>query len=230
MRTLIDKARSSALAKNTLWMFLGQGLRIIVQAVYFIVIARLLGPTQYGAFTAVIALVAILAPFASLGFGNLLIKNVVRDRSTFAVCWGNALLVAAVSGSLLLGAVLLVGRVALPASIPTGLILAIAVADLLGYRILDLGGQAFQAFERLGMTALINIIPNIARCAAAVIMAVLAPHASAFQWGLLYCASTIAAMVAVLAIVSVKLGHPHLAARSIPSQLQEGSYFSFGLS
>src|SRR3954470_23685682 len=230
MRTLIAKAGSSPLAKNTLWMFLGQGLRIIVQAIYFIVIARLLGPTQYGAFTAVIALVAILAPFASLGFGNLLIKNVVRDRSTFAVCWGNALLVAAVSGSLLLGAVLLVGRVALPASIPTGLILAIAVADLLGYRILDLGGQAFQAFERLGMTALINIVPNIARCAAAVIMAVLAPHASAFEWGLLYCASTIAAMLAVLAIVSVKLGPPRVAARAIPPQLKEGSYFSFGLS
>jgi O-antigen/teichoic acid export membrane protein len=139
-------------------------------------------------------------------------------------------LVAAVSGSLLLGAVFLIGRVALPASIPTGLILAIAVADLLGYRILDLGGQAFQAFERLGMTALINIVPNIARCAAAVIMAVLVPHASAFEWGLLYCASTIAAMLAVLAIVSVKLGRPRFAARAIPPQLKEGSYFSFGLS
>ena len=103
MRTLIAKARSSALARNTLWMFLGQGLRIIVQAVYFIVIARLLGPAQYGAFVAVVALVAILAPFATLGFGNLLIKNVVRDRSAFAVSWGNALLVAMVSASLLFG-------------------------------------------------------------------------------------------------------------------------------
>src|SRR3954451_12507042 len=129
MRTLIDKARSSPLAKNTLWMFLGQALRIIVQAVYFIVIARLLGPAQYGAFVAVVALVAILAPFATLGFGNLLVKNVVRDRSTFAVCWGNALLVAAVSASLLFGAVLMLARITLPASVPLTLIASIAAAD-----------------------------------------------------------------------------------------------------
>src|SRR5436305_470907 len=114
MRTLITRARKSSLAKNTLWMFLGQGLRLLVQAAYFVVIARLLGPTQYGAFVAVIALVAILAPFATLGFGNLLIKNVVRDRTSFAVSWGNALLVGAISGSLLWVTVFLMARVALP--------------------------------------------------------------------------------------------------------------------
>src|SRR5438128_125005 len=132
MRTLIAKARSSALARNTLWMFLGQGLRIIVQAVYFIVIARLLGPAQYGAFVAVVALVAILAPFATLGFGNLLIKNVVRDRASFAVSWGNALLVAVVSASLLFGVILVLARIALPATVPLTLIATIAAADLLG--------------------------------------------------------------------------------------------------
>ena len=73
----------STLARNSGWMFLGFGLRIVVQAGYFILIARALGPQQYGAFVGVVALVSIIAPFATMGSGNLLVKNVSRDRSLF---------------------------------------------------------------------------------------------------------------------------------------------------
>ena len=66
-------------------MFLGYGVRIIVQAGYFVLIARALGPLQYGAFVGATALIAIVGPFAGLGFGNLLIKNVSRDKSLFAI-------------------------------------------------------------------------------------------------------------------------------------------------
>src|SRR5262249_549005 len=91
------------LARNTASMILGLGLRFIIQALYFIEIARSLGAANYGAFVGVVALVGIAYPFGALGSGNLLIKNVSRDRSTFAARWGSALVTIAVSGSLLLG-------------------------------------------------------------------------------------------------------------------------------
>ena len=58
VRLQIVKRRyiGSVLAKNTLWMLLGQGLRLVIQALYFVVIARSLGVSGYGAFIGVVAL------------------------------------------------------------------------------------------------------------------------------------------------------------------------------
>ena len=97
-KTWIARLRQSTLARNSTWMFLGYGVRIIVQAGYFVLIARALGPREYGAFVGAAALIAIVGPFAGVGGGNLLIKNVSRDKSLFRVYWGNALLLLAVSG------------------------------------------------------------------------------------------------------------------------------------
>ena len=89
------------LARNTLWTILGQGVRILVQFAYFVLIARILHREGYGAFAGAVALVAVLAPFAGWGSGNLLVKNVARARDTFPRYWGRVLVVSALSGSVL---------------------------------------------------------------------------------------------------------------------------------
>ena len=78
---MFKKISNSPLARNTAWMIFGQGLRLIIQALYFIEIARSLGVRNYGAFVGVVALVAIVYPFGALGSGNLLVKNVSRDKT-----------------------------------------------------------------------------------------------------------------------------------------------------
>jgi O-antigen/teichoic acid export membrane protein len=88
---IAEKVQQSTLAQNTLWLITGQGLRLVTQAVYFALIARSLGTTNYGAFVSAAALVGIASPFASLGAGNLLIRDVARDRSAFGESWGRAI-------------------------------------------------------------------------------------------------------------------------------------------
>ena len=88
-----------ALARNTLWMILGQGVRLLVQFAYFVLIARVLHKDGYGAFSGAVALVAVLAPFAGWGSGNLLVKNVSRDPSSFPLYWGRAISVTAMWGA-----------------------------------------------------------------------------------------------------------------------------------
>ena len=61
-------------------MTVGQGLRLVIQALYFVEIARSLGTRNYGAFISVVALVGIVFPFGSLGSGNLLVKNVCTKQ------------------------------------------------------------------------------------------------------------------------------------------------------
>src|SRR5215470_13223732 len=103
---LVSRIRGSALTTNTLWMLVGHAARTIIQAIYFVLVAKALHPTGYGAFVAAMSVVAIAAPFASLGAGNVLVKNVARDPTTLQVYWSNALAIVVVSGLALLIVVL----------------------------------------------------------------------------------------------------------------------------
>ena len=103
-------------------------------------------------------MVGIVYPFGSLGSGNLLVKNVARDRSLFPSYWGRALAITATFGFVLIAVVLEISRVALPAEISVGLVAMVAVSDILGLNIITQAGQAFQAFEQLQWTATIHVL------------------------------------------------------------------------
>ena len=126
-----EKATPAAvpnLARNTGWVLLGQGARLGVQAVYFIVIARLLGPKEYGGFGAVLAIASVLQPFSSLGFGYLMIRRVARDPSSVSFAWGNAIVVTVASGVGLGLLFFTLGAALLPPGVPRAMIAMIAAA------------------------------------------------------------------------------------------------------
>lgn len=229
-KTWIARLRQSTLARNSTWMFLGYGVRIIVQAGYFVLIARALGPREYGAFVGAAALIAIVGPFAGVGGGNLLIKNVSRDKSLFRVYWGNALLLLAVSGVVLLGAVVAVAHLILPATIPLLLVVLICLSDLVGARITDIAAQAFQAMDQLGYTANFSLLPYLMRMISAALVFALWHQATAMTWGWFYLGSTVVSCAIAVALTNWKLGTPKLELARIPPELKEGFYFGAGLS
>lgn len=214
------------LVRNTAWMLFGQGLRLIIQALYFIEIARSLGAANYGAFIGVVALVGIVFPFGSLGSGNLLIKNVARDESLFPEYWGRALATTVVTSSFLLFVVLFASRFALPGTIPLTLVLLVAGADLFGLNVITICGQAFQAFERLNWTATINAMISAGRLIGAIMLISVHPHPSALQWGYLYFGSTAAVATTSLFLVWTKLGRPRLGVPRSRGEMREGFFFS----
>jgi len=226
----IDRLRKSTLARNTVWMFFGQGLRLVIQAVYFIEIARSLGASNYGAFIGVVALVGIAYPFGALGGGNLLVKNVARDRDLFGPYWGRALVITAACSSSLLVVVLCISHFILPASIPLRLVLLVAGADLVGLNIIGICGQAFQAFERLNWTATINVLISGSRLLGAVILIGIDAHPSALQWGYIYFCSTTAVAITAWLLVLTKLGPPRFRWPHSAAEMREGFYFSSSLS
>ncbi len=220
-------ARTSLLARNTLWMLLGQGFRTVLQGAYFILLARTLGPDKYGAFVGVTSLVFIFAPFASLGTGNLLIQNVARKPADFRQHWGKALLITLISSAALLLLVLLVAPLILPRSIPPALVMAVALADLFFSRVADVGAQAYQAFQRLGRTAQCMILPNICRLLGVLGFALVSSQRTALHWSLWYLASTVPSGLLVVWFVCRELGGPSLKGVRMGAQLRDGFYFSF---
>jgi len=220
------KFPKTTLARNTIWMTIGQGFRLIIQALYFVEIARSLGVRNYGAFLGVVALVGIVYPFGSMGSGNLLVKNVARDRTLFPAYWGRAIAVTATLGSILIVMVLAISRFALPPEIPILLVVMVAISDILGLNLITQAGQAFQAFEQLRWTATINVTMSAGRLLGALILTAIYRHPSAFQWGYIYLGCTVVVAGISLMLVSRRLGSPRFDWRFLRGELREGFYFS----
>lgn len=226
----VNRYRRSAVARNTGWMMLGQGLRVLVQAAYFVLIARTLGAEQYGAFVGAAAVTAIVAPFVGLGSANLVVKNVSRDRSLLREYWGNGLFLTLTSALAAIVLVVSAARMLLPASVSMQVIVLVAIADLLFSRFVDLSCLTFQAVERLGRTAQLNILISLCRLIGIAALSFLVRHPDASMWSKAYLAASAAAAIIAVASVRRELARPRLALWRIPGELREGLCFAGGLS
>lgn len=214
------------MAQNTGWMLLGQGLRLVVQALYFTVIARSLGAQNYGAFVGVVGLVGIVFPFATLGSGYLLIRNVARDPKVFGANFGLSLLTTLFSSGILFFAITGASHFLLPQTIPARLVMMVAASDLFAASIATLCGQAFLAFERLQWTASLNVLLSVSRLTAAALLVARHRHPAALQWGSYYLGSTVVVAVCGFVLAVVKLGPPVFRFSRGFAELREGFYFS----
>jgi O-antigen/teichoic acid export membrane protein len=230
LRRLWAKSSKDELTRNSSWMFLGNMLRIGLQAAYFVMIARFLGVRDYGIFVAVASMVAILSPFSGLGAGNILIMKVARHPSHFSEAWGKALFLAGITGVVLTVVVVIAARLVLPGYIGLNTILLVTVADLLGPRVADLGSMAFGAFHQFHWNAVLQIASTGFRTVAAGLMIVFINHPNAAQWVWFYAVSSVLMSVFSLGAVSFKLGNPSFRFSNLWEDVKEGTFFSLSTS
>jgi len=218
----------SPLVRNTGWLTLAQGGKLLVQAAYFVVVARALGARGFGAFAAALALVSILAPFAALGTGNLLVMHVARRPEEFARRFGNALVAIPLAGVPLLGLVLLLRAAAVP-GLSVRLVLALGIAELFLSRLVDTAGQAFQAYERMLATALLSVLAPVLRLGAGIAFVSVAARRPE-SWALWYLGATAVAAALALAVAVRLLGRPRPSRTLDLRELPTGAAFSLAQS
>jgi O-antigen/teichoic acid export membrane protein len=223
--TRLAAMKDSVLARNAAWAMSGQVLSLASQAAYFILLARLLGSTEYGIFVGATALVAVVSTFSSMGSGMVLLRYVSVNPERFAEYWGNAVLSTFFSGLLIASLVTLGGPYLLHAK-ASGMLLMIAIGDCLFAKFADCAGQAFQAFERLRITATLNVLTSLLRLTAVVALSASLGHATAALWAAIsLCVSAVASIFAV-AMVSINLGLPRFRPGLLRDRLAEGFGFS----
>ena len=216
------------LVANTAWMCARSGVRLLLHAGYFIIVARVLGAGGYGEFIAVAALAAMLVPFGSCGTGNLLVRNVSRDPATLAESWSTALVTTAVSGLLLtialmaLAAYFLSGTSAL-------LVALVGAADLVFAPFADICGKAFQAQQRLDVTAGLDTVLSAAKVVAALGLFVVASAPTPVTWAWLYAGANAVAAVVSIGVVYARHGRLPLQIRMSLRSAREGLYFALSL-
>jgi O-antigen/teichoic acid export membrane protein len=225
IRPLVTRARKSVLVQNAAWLFAGQGLSFVVQGLYFIVLARLLGTTQYGLLSGAVALVAVVSQYSTLGSGLIFLRYVSPDHSRFRIYWGNILMTVFVLGMLLILGIRLSGRWLVgAASVP--LLLPIAIGDCFFQQLGSCAGQVFQTFEKMKFSAALILLSSVSRCILAVGMLLVLGRASAWQWAI--ASLTVSAVSACVAfgIVTRFFGLPSFSPSLLIKHAAEGFIFA----
>lgn len=225
IRTFLIRARGSLLLRNAGWLFAGQGFSFFVQALYFVLLARLLGTSQYGILAGAVALVAVVSQYSTLGSGLLFLRYVSPDHSRFRLYWGNILLSVLMLGGLLviglrLGGRWLVGNASVPLLIP------IAIGDCLFQQLSSCAGQVFQTFEKMKFSAAITLSSNAMRLLLAACMFVVLHKASAWQWAVASLVVSFLSASVAFGIVTRFFGLPLFSLPLFAKRASEGFVFA----
>ena len=220
----------SGLAKDTLWMLCSKLFNVVMQAAYFIIVARLLGKENYGSFITITATASIVFPFVALGSEHLLVKNVSTNRETFSTYWGNSLLILTTNGAFCCIVLLLLSRLLFAQDVPLGAILLILIADLICLALLDLGFKSLMATNMVNKTAQLGILSTCSKLLAALILAVFFTNPTVATWGYLYFASSAIMATITILLVNKMVGLPHPILSELKSNITQGLYFSISTS
>lgn len=206
-------------------MFVGQALNLVIQAAYFILLARLLGVREYGVFAGAFAFVSLAVPYSALGSGLVFMQHAGSNAENFAAYWGNILLSTLCGGILITGLLCIIApRLLNPES--ASIVLMLAVGECVFRQLVLCIQQVFQSFEKLQMTAGLASLASSLRLLAVGILALLFHRATAWQWALASLfVSGVAAIIASAVVVAL-YGRPRFQPRLLLRRLGEGMNFS----
>ena len=220
---------NSTLFRDSSNLCLGQLIKLALQGVYFLCIARSLGPAQYGAFAAVAAMASIVSPYVGLGCGNLFLKNVRTGKRDASLCWGNGLVVTLITGMLTSAALCALSQL-WSTGISMLLIAAICVSDLIFARIIDLASFGFAASDRMSKTAVQNTIMSVLRVIAIVSLIIGFREVTVALWAWAYLITAIVGGLFALQQGAALWGRPRFSSRALWEDACEGGFFSISSS
>jgi O-antigen/teichoic acid export membrane protein len=203
----------SKIAGSTAIMTIGNGTRLVLGAVTFIIVARDMGKAEFGLFAAVVAAAQIVMTFSGLGSDVLVVRRVARDAGEYSGALLTALGFLAVSGPVLLLVYIAVTHLFFSAVAPLALLLLVGVSDILCQPLNNICASCFLARARPIGTAWLNIVFTGIRVLAALVWIATTKEHTALSWAGFYVAGS--ALAAALSLVQViaTLGRPGGAVR-----------------
>jgi O-antigen/teichoic acid export membrane protein len=222
---LSARMKTRGLLRDTTHLSIGQAFRLVIQAGYFVLVARSLGPDAYGAFVTVVAMAALLGPFSGLGTPNLFIKNVRSGKRVAAICWGNGILLTISSGALLT-AVAVGLSLLLHLKTAPFVVFLVCIAYLVLMKVTDLAAFGFAASDRMKQTSIQNVVVSLLRLAGIAALIATAHRVTLDRWVLVYLLATLLAMIYAVVKGSQLWGHPKTDLTALREDAAEGVLFS----
>jgi O-antigen/teichoic acid export membrane protein len=222
---LSARMKTGGLLRDTTHLSIGQGFRLVIQAAYFVLIARSLGPDAYGAFVTVVAMAALLGPFSGIGTQNLFVKNVRSGKREAAICWGNGILLTVLSGSLF-------SAIAVGLSFLLGLktaalvVIIVCLSDLVFLKVTELAAFGFAASDQMKQTSIQNVVVSLLRLAGIAALIVLVHQVTLERWVFVYLLTSLLGTGYAVWKGSLLWGRPSTDLAALREDVAEGVYFS----
>jgi O-antigen/teichoic acid export membrane protein len=226
LNAILRKFTQRGMARNASWMLGGQASSFLIQAAYFVLLARLLGAQEYGIFAGPFAMISIVTPYSSMGAAMLFMRYAPREPKLAPVYWGNSLLITVAISFLLAVFFALFGPYYTHIQSPI-LFVVLVVANCLLGQISFNAALAFQAFEKMQYSATLTLISNLMRLAILVAMKLTIGHATALQWSVGMMVGSGVAAVWALWLVYREIGAMGIQVALAIRRLGEGVGYSF---
>ena len=184
------------IARGTIRTTFVLGLRLAVQAGTLLLVARMLGPDEFGAFAGVAALAVMLGTLSTFGTHLVLLGEVSKEPARRA-----QVLPYAVPTTLLCGGALLALYLALcltvlrHANVALPVLLAIGITEMWLQPLFSLPATEHLALERTARSQLLSTLPLALRLLAAVMVVLVHPAEPLALYGYGYLAASVIALI-----------------------------------
>ena len=232
----IASLANKSLFKDTSWILIARLVNVVIQAAYFIILARSLGTENYGSFVGISALASLLSPFVALGSDDMLVKEVSVNKGVFPTYWGNALLVLLLNSIFITSCLLLISGLIFPDNVSLLSIGLILIADLFFLNLQDTSNKAMRATGIVKQAAQLIVLSTLGKLLA--ILGIIAfineldfsAEVNVQTWSILYFISSLLVGFFALLTINKMIGKPKLMLSRLKSDIRQGIYFSLGMS
>jgi O-antigen/teichoic acid export membrane protein len=227
---MLHRLTSSRIGRNSLYTIAGQLSLTLLQALQFFVIARALGPHEFGRVASVIAITSMLLPFSGLGLGNIAIKRLARGQGEAAMYLGNGVFVATVTGLVAVMLAVVAGGNFLNDSSAWLLIALFGVSEILLTKYTDIAAHVLFGLERQRAAVAIVNLHMLIRLAFAAGLYYFVSAPSALQWAVLHLTGGLLTLMIVMTATVKGVGRPVVKPKLAWSDARQGVFFSVTLS
>ena len=226
----IKKIINSGRLKDSFALFKSFILQLIIQGIYFVILARTFSPDRYGAYVGIVAIVAVFMPFSTWGSEKIIIQSVSRRRELFREAWGTGILKTLIFGSICISLILIVySSFAIP-GISIQAVFAVALANLIFLRLNDLVRDSFVGVGLLSYTARAMFLVSLNRFFAVLILITLFKQPTIVAWTMLYCFATFCAALISTYLLIREVDYPRFTLAKVGQDLRLGFSFAAGIS
>lgn len=198
------------IARGTIRTSVVLGLRLLVQAGTLLLVARLLGPHDFGAFTGITALAMILGALSTFGTHLVLLAEVTHEPARRDEVLRFAVPTTLLCGAVLLALYLLIALEFLHSiGITLQVLILIGVTEIVLQPLLSLPMTEHLGLGRIARSQLLTVLPLALRLLSAIAVWLLHPDTplTAYAWG--YLAASIIALLVATLTMSGRWPSPH---------------------
>lgn len=206
------------------WSIAGQLTAVVAGAANFLLLARLVGPAEYGIVAAVWALVLTTGPIATLGAERLIARDAAVGREPPAAALGAAL-TTSLTGATAAVVLLVVLQPLLLPQAPRLLLAAVAVADIVALSVIGCLSALCFATGRARAAGLMMTLVSLSKLLAVLVFAATGSD-DAVTWALLYGGFSVASAAGHAVWGWRRFGRPYLRSYSLRARAREGLPYS----